>query len=67
MIVPRKLFCHLKLNKVFGGQKSFLGPPKIKVIDFLKKPEFRDLSEHGGWSREWPSHPDGVVSLSVIH
>ena len=34
-------------NKVFGGQKSFLGTQNQK-IDFLKKPEFCDLSEHGG-------------------
>ena len=37
----------LRPNKAFGGQK----------IDFLKKPEFCDLSEHGGWSREWPQAP----------
>ena len=25
--------------KVFGGQKSFLGPPKTEKIDNLKKPD----------------------------
>ena len=35
----------------------FFGPPKIKSIDFLKKPKFSDLSEHGVWSREWPQSP----------
>ena len=24
-------------NKIFSGQKKFLGPPKIKKINFLKK------------------------------
>ena len=55
MTPPKVRF--LRPNKVSGGQKSFLGAPKIKKIDFLKKPEFCDLSEHGGWSREWPWPP----------
>ena len=55
MTPPKVRF--LRPNKVSGGQKSFLGAPKIKKIDFLKKPEFCDLSEHGGWSREWPQPP----------
>ena len=29
----------------------------MKKIDFLKNPEFCDLSEHGEWSREWPQPP----------
>ena len=44
-------------NKVFWGQKSFWGPPKLKKNDYLKKPKFWDLSEHGGWSRKWPQPP----------
>ena len=35
---------------------------KIKKIDYLKKPEFCDLSEQGSG----PSHPDGVRPLGVI-
>ena len=50
----------LRPNKVFGAQKFFLGPPKFKEIDFLKKPEFCDLSEHGGWSGSGPRPPDSV-------
>ena len=37
--------------------QAFRDPPKIKKNDFLKKPKFFDLSEHGGWSREWPHPP----------
>ena len=56
----------LRPKKVLGGQKSFLGPPKIKKIDFLKKPEFCDLSEHGGDQGSGPSPPDGVGPLGSI-
>ena len=38
----------LRPNKVLGAQKSFYGPPETQKIDFLKKPEFCDLSEHWG-------------------
>ena len=44
MTPPKVRF--LRPNKVSGGQKSFWGAPKIKKNDFLKKPEFCDLSEH---------------------
>ena len=34
---------------MFLELKKFLGPPlKSKKNDFLKKPKFCDLSEHGG-------------------
>ena len=48
MTPPKVRF--LRPNKVSEGQKSFWGAPKIKKIDFLKKPEFFNLSEHGGSS-----------------
>ena len=38
----------LRPNNVLGAQKSFYGPPETQKIDFLKKPEFCDLSEHWG-------------------
>ena len=47
----------LRLIKVLGAQKSFLGLPKTQKIDFLKKPEFRDLSEHWRWFPQWPWSP----------
>ena len=62
-MTPQKF---LRLNKVLRGHKCFLGPPKIKKNDFLKKPEFRDLSEHGGGQGNGPSHPDGVGPLGLI-
>ena len=52
MTPPKVRF--LRPNKVSGGQKSFWGAPKIKKIDFLKKPEFCDLSEHWVWFPQWP-------------
>ena len=47
----------LRLNKVLGAQKKFFGTPKTRKIDFLKKPEFRDLSEHWRWFPQWPWSP----------
>ena len=47
----------LRLNKVLGAKKSFLGPPKTQKIDYLKKPEFRDLSKHWRWFPQWPWSP----------
>ena len=41
-------------NEVLGDQKSLLGPLKHKKIDFLKKPELCDLTEHWGWFPQWP-------------
>ena len=52
-----------KKREVFESKKGLWGPkknfrdPPIKKIDFLQKPEFCDLSEHGGWSKEWPQPP----------
>ena len=44
----------LRLNKVLGAQKSFLGPQKIQKIDFLKKLELYDLAAH---SQGLPQYP----------
>ena len=44
----------LRPNK---AQKSFLGPPKTQKIDFLKKPQFCDLTEHWRWFPQWPWSP----------
>ena len=47
----------LRQNKDFWAQKSFLGPPKIQKIDFFKKPQLRDLTEHWRWFPQWPWSP----------
>ena len=47
----------LRLNKVFWAQKSFLGPPKTQKIDFLKKPDLCDLTEHWRGFPQWPWSP----------
>ena len=38
----------LRPNKVLGGPKRFKSPPKTQKIDFVKKTEFCDLTEHWG-------------------
>ena len=48
----------LKPNNVFWAEKSFLGPPKTQKIDFLKKPDFCDLTEHWRWFPQWPWSPE---------
>ena len=35
-------------------EKIFWGPQKQKKINFLKKPNFCDLSKHWGWFPQWP-------------
>ena len=35
-----------KAKQGFTGPKKFFGVPKNTKIDFLKKPEFCNLSEH---------------------
>ena len=52
MTPPKVRF--LRPNKVLGAQKNFLGPPKTQKIDFLKKPELCDLTEHWRWFPQWP-------------
>ena len=37
--------------------KNFLGPPKTQKIDFLKKPDLCDLTEHWRWFPQWPWSP----------
>ena len=41
----------------FWAKKSFLGPPKTQKIDFLKKPQLRDLTKHWRWFPQWPQSP----------
>ena len=53
-MIPKKWVS--KAEERFLGLKKFFGPPKIKNW-FPQKDEFCDLSEHGGWSREWPQPP----------
>ena len=43
----KKSFGPLKMLK-----KLIFGPQKMEKIDFFKKPEFCDLTEHWGWSRQ---------------
>ena len=43
-------------QKIYFGplkmlKKLIFGPQKMEKMTFLKKPEFRDLTEHWGWSR----------------
>ena len=52
MTPPKVRF--LRPNKVFWAPRSFLGPPKTQKIDFLKKPELCDLTEHWRWFPQWP-------------
>ena len=47
----------LRPNKDFWAQKKFLGPPKTQKIDFLKKPQLRDLTKHWRWFPQWPWSP----------
>ena len=35
-------------------EKAHIWASKMEKITFLKKPEFRDLTEHWGWSRQLP-------------
>ena len=44
---PKKLFWSLKMKK-----KVILGPQKMEKLIFFKKPEFCDLTEHWGLSRQ---------------
>ena len=44
----------LRPIKVFWAQKSFFGPPKTQKIDFLKKPDLCDLTEHWRLLQQWP-------------
>ena len=56
----------LRPNKVFGGQKSFFGPPKSKKLIFSKNPNSVICPNMGGGQGSGPSHPDGVRPLGVI-
>jgi len=55
----------LRSIEFFLGSKKLSGDPKNQEIDFLKKPKFCDLSEHGGGQGSGPSHPDGVGALGL--
>ena len=47
----------LRLNNILGPKNFFGGPTKPQKIYFLKKLEFRDLSEHWRWFPQWPWSP----------
>ena len=47
----------LRPNKVSWAQKSFQGPPKTQKNDFLKKPDFCDLTKHWRWFPQQPWSP----------
>ena len=56
----------LRPKKDFWTQKSFFGPPKTQKIDFLKKPQLRDLTKHLVGSHNSPGHlgtirPHGTI------
>ena len=50
----------------FWDSKSFLEPPKTKKNDFLKKPDFRDLTNNQGGSHNSPGHPGTIRPLDTI-
>ena len=59
----------LRQNKALGPKKGFLGPTKTQKIDFLKKPEFHDLSEHWRWFPQWPGayfRLDELIKLAIL-
>ena len=65
MTPPKVAF--LRLNKVLGTQKSFLGPQKHKKLIFSKNPNSVICPNIAGSFHSGPGNPGTIGPLETIH